>query len=171
MRLRVLRLNRSLVCFAVVALSAVNPAFAESTTGTTITVSGQPAAGRQVTVHATVTGKHLVFVPPTSVNSGYVEITLNGALVARVQAAAANSSGIEAGQCIPDPTLTFCVTYKYPAQQTDVIANVALPAGVSNYTFAARFTGDADSHSSDATPVVLRAVYPGALAPLSLLFK
>ena len=145
-------------------LVAAQTASADSTTGTTFSVSGKPIPGRQINVHVVVTGKHLVFVPPTAVRGGNVQITLNGNIVLSVEADAHNSTGIGQPQCIPDPTFSFCVTYKYTATQTDVTFPVTLPTGVASYTIGARYTGDADSHGSDAVPQTLTPIHPGALA-------
>lgn len=137
---------------------------AESTTGTTFSVTGKPIPGHQVSVHVVVTGKHLVFVPPTAVHGGNVQITLNGQIVLSVEADAHNSTGIGPPQCIPDPTFTYCITYKYTATQTDVTFPVTLPKGAASYTIGAKYTGDSDSHSSDAVPQTLTPVHPGALS-------
>lgn len=145
-------------------LVVATTASADSTTGTSFSVTGKPVPGQQVTVHVVVTGKHLVFVPPTAVRGGNVQITLNGDIVLSVEADAHNSTGIGPGECIPDPSFTYCVTYKYTATQTDVVFPVTLPKGASTYTIGARYTGDKDSHSSDAAPQTFTPVHPGALA-------
>ncbi|WP_413623721.1 hypothetical protein [Luteibacter sp. Lutesp34] len=145
-------------------LVVATTASADSTTGTSFSVTGKPVPGRQVNVHVVVTGKHLVFVPPTAVRGGNVQITLNGEIVLSVEADAHNSTGIGSPQCIPDPSFTYCITYKYTATQTDVTFPVTLPKGVTTYTIGARYTGDSDSHSSDAAPQTLAPVHPGAMA-------
>ncbi len=141
-----------------------NAAYADSTTGTSFSVTGPPVPGKSVLVHVVVTGKHLAFVPPTAVRGGNVQITLNGQIVLSVESSAANSTGISAPQCILDPTLTYCITYKYTTTQTDVQFQLQLPKGVTTYTIGARYTGDSDSHSSDAPSQTLSAIHPGALS-------
>lgn len=163
-------LKRSLLALVVGAFAiAPMAAFADSTTYTAFTVQGPAVPGKQVTVHVTVTGKHLVFVPPNSVYGGNVQVLVQGVVVSSTMAALPNSSGISAGQCIPDPTFSFCQTYKYPAQQTDVVVPVTVPTGVTTFQVSARYTGDADSHSSDATPVTVKASYPDVTPSLQLL--
>ncbi|KAG9611571.1 hypothetical protein KCV01_g2450, partial [Aureobasidium melanogenum] len=154
--------RRAVVALAALALSST--VFAKSTTTTTFSVDGRPIGGKTVQVHVTVTGNHLVFVPPTAVYGGNVQITLNGQIILSVQAAQANSTGIGSGKCIPDPTFSYCVTYKFTGTRTDIVYNLALPKGQTSYTIGARYTGDDDSHGSDAAPVTLRAINPGALS-------
>lgn len=140
------------------------PAMADSTTNTSFTLQGKPMPGRQITVHAVVTGNHLAWVPPTAVRGGQVQITLNGQIVLSVESDFHNSSGIGSGKCIPDATFTSCITYKYTATQTNVDYAVTLPRGVSEYTIGVRYSGDTDSHASDAPSQTLRPVNPGAIA-------
>ncbi len=154
--------RRALVALAALTLSST--AFAKSTTTTTFSVDGRPIGGKTVQVHVTVTGNHLVFVPPQAVNGGYVQITLNGQIILSVQAAQANSTGVGSGKCILDPTFSYCVTYKYTGTRTDIVYNLALPKGQTSYTIGAKYTGDDDSHGSDAAAVTLRAINPAAMS-------
>lgn len=139
------------------------PALAESTTTTAFSVEGNAVPGQQVVIHAVVTGKHLAWVPPTAVHGGQVQITLNGEIVLSVESDFHNSSGIGPGQCIPDPTFTYCLTYKFTAAQTNVDFPLILPEGPSTYTIGVKYTGDTDSHSSEAPAQVLIPVHPGAI--------
>jgi hypothetical protein len=155
--------------FAVGMLAVPLVASADSTTTTTMTIEGRPVPGTTVVVRVVVTGKHLVFVPPTAVFGGQLQATLQGNVVSSVDAISTNSHVIEGPDCIPDPTFTYCLTYKYYADRTEAAFAVALPKGQSSYTFGAQYTGDNDSHASQATPVTQAAVYTDVSAATSLL--
>ncbi|HEY4093266.1 MAG TPA: hypothetical protein VGN46_17275 [Luteibacter sp.] len=146
-------------------------AFADSTTGTTVTVSGTPTPGKQVSAHVVVTGKHLVTGPGFTVTGGKVQVTVNGTLVAQVEAAWPFNSNLSDSGCVQYDQYGSCIRTKYISTNTDVTLPVSLPAGATSYSIVASYTGDLDSHSSTSAPVVLTPVYPDVSAATSLLLN
>lgn len=130
-------------------------ALADSTTGTTFSVTGTPGPGRQVSVQVAVTGKHLVDGPGLTVNGGIVQVTVNGAVVAQVSAAVANSvlDASESGCVRVDGNV--CTLYKWVSRSTTVTFPITLPTGVATAQIGAQYTGDTDSHSSRAATSAL----------------
>jgi len=141
-------------------------AFADSTTGTTVTISGTPTPGKQITATVVVTGKHLVDGPQYTVPGGNVQLTLNGTLVAQVRASWANSNVYEYG-CVD----SACGLYVYRSQNTTVNIPITLPSGQTSYQFVGTYTGDQDSHSSTSPAVVVKPVYPDISAAVNLLLN
>lgn len=123
---------------------------ADSTTGTTFSVTGTPGPGRQVSVQVAVTGKHLVDGPGATVNGGIVQITVNGTVVAQVRAAVANSviDTSESGCVRIDGNV--CTLYKWVSRSTTATFPITLPTGSATAQIGAQYTGDTDSHSSTA---------------------
>lgn len=150
-------------------------AVADSTTGTSLTVTGTPTPGKQVTANIVVTGKHLVYGPPhspVSVPGGTIQISVNGTIVLAVQATGGiNSNVIDSGCVKPGPYPGTCDIAKYISDNTTFSAPISLPKGASQYTISAKYTGDDDSHPSTSQNVVLTPVYPGSSAAIDLLLN
>ena len=145
-------------------------AMADSTTGTSITVTGTPTPGKQVTANIVVSGKHLVYGPPhspVSVPGGTIQISVNGTIVLAVQATGGiNSNVIDSGCVKPGAYPGTCDIAKYISDNTTFSAPITLPKGASQYTISAKYTGDDDSHASISQNVVLHPVFPGAMTPV-----
>jgi hypothetical protein len=150
-------------------------AIADSTTGTSLTITGTPTPGKQVTANVVVVGKHLVYGPPhspVSVPGGSVQISINGTIVLSIQATGGiNSNVIDSGCVKPGPYPGTCDIAKYISDNTTFSALIALPKGSSQYTISAKYTGDDDSHPSTSQDVVLTPVYPGVSAAVDLLLN
>jgi hypothetical protein len=164
--------------FALLAMAsclAAAPAFADSTTGTVLTVTGTPTPGKTVTASIVVNGKHLVYGPPhspVSVPGGAVQISVNGKIVLSVQATGGiNSNVIDSGCVKPGPYPGTCDIAKYISDNTTFSASIPLPTGTSQFTISAKYTGDDDSHPSSSQDVVLKAVYPSVSAATDLLLN
>lgn len=130
-------------------------ALADSTTGTTFTVTGTPGPGRQVTVNVAVTGKHLVDGPGPTVNGGDVQVTINGVVANQVRAAVANSVLDNGDSGCVRVDNNVCTLAKWVSRSTTVAMPITLPTGAATAQISANYTGDTDSHSSQATPVAL----------------
>jgi len=152
---------------------ASSSAWADSTTGTSLTITGTPAPGKQVIANIVVTGKHLVYGPPhspVSVPGGTVQISLNGNVVLAVQASGnINSNVIDSGCVKPGTYPGTCDIAKYISDNTQVSVPITLPKGATTYTIFAKYTGDDDSHSSSSPNVVLKPVYGNISAVIQTL--
>jgi hypothetical protein len=148
-----------------VAVFAI-PAYADSTTGTTLTTSGKAIPGKQITATVVVTGKHLVDGPRYTVPGGNVQLVLNGTIVAQARASYANSDVYESG-CVD----ANCGLFVYRSRNTAVTFPVTLPKGTASYQLVATYSGDHDSRSSTSDPVTLKPVHPNVSAALNLLLK
>lgn len=146
-------------------------ALADSTTGTTLTVSGKPTPGKQISAHVMVTGKHLVTGPSFTVTGGTVQVTVNGVLAAQVEAAYPFNSTLSDSGCVQRDQYGNCIRTKYISTNTDVTFSITLPKGATSYTIVASYTGDEDSHSSISPTVALTPVYPDVSAATLLLLK
>lgn len=157
--------GRRLIAAATICVGLLPlPTLADSTTGTTVTVSGKPTPGKQVAVTVVVTGKHLVDGPQYSVPGGTVQLSLNGTVVAQVRASAANSTVYESG-CVD----SACGLYVYRSQNTTITFPITLPQGPTSYQFVGTYTGDQDSHASTSPTVTVKPVYPNVTAATYLL--
>lgn len=171
-----IKLKCSTVALLAIASSlVVAPVFADSTTGTTLTVTGTPSPGKAVTANVVVNGKHLVYGPPhspISVPGGAVQISVNGTIVLSVQATGGiNSNVIDSGCVKPGPYPGTCDIAKYISDYTTFSAAIPLPKGTSQFTISAKYTGDDDSHPSTSQDVILKAVYPNISAAIDLLLN
>jgi hypothetical protein len=148
---------------------------ADSTTYTSLAVTGTPTPGKQVTTNIVVSGKHLVYGPPhspVSVPGGTIQISVNGAIVLAVQATGSiNSNVIDSGCVKPGSYPGTCDIAKYISDNTTFSAPVTLPKGASQYSISAKYTGDDDSHASVSQTVSLAPVYPGVSAATDLLLS
>nr|WP_157504529.1 hypothetical protein [Luteibacter rhizovicinus] len=148
---------------------------ADSTTYTSLAVTGTPTPGKQVTANIVVSGKHLVYGPPhspVSVPGGTIQISVNGTIVLAVQATGGiNSNVIDSGCVKPGQYPGTCDIAKYISDTTAFSAPITLQKGASLYTISAKYTGDDDSHASTSSNVVLHPIFPGAMIPvINLIF-
>ncbi|WP_426699864.1 hypothetical protein ACPPVV_10645 [Rhodanobacter sp. Col0626] len=159
-----LKTKKSLA-FTMFFLSFLLPAgaMAKSSTVTTLSVIGKVAPGASITVRATVTGNHIIFMPPYytgtgsfagSVPGGSVDIYADGAKVLGVPAQV-NNSNYSCGYANFPPSNTICY-----GPLTVVDYNFVAPKGVSSEAFYAEFTGDHDSNQSTSTVVSVEAAPP-----------
>lgn len=166
-RARLLQLG--LILLAMVPATAM----ADSTTGTTLTLTGRATPGKQIVANVVVTGKHLVYGPPhspVSVPGGSVQISVNGTIVLAVQATGnVNSNIIDSGCVKPGQYPGTCDIAKYISDNTTFSAQITLPQGATQYSVSAKYTGDDDSHPSTSQTVVQNAVYPDVSAAVDLL--
>lgn len=153
-------------------LAAMLPlaALADSTTNTSLTITGKPMPGKQVVANVVVTGKHLVYGPPISVPGGNIQISVNGTIVLALQATGGVNSNVIDWGCVR-PTPAGCEITKYISNNTTIAAPITLPKGVSQYTISAKYTGDDDSHASTSPSVVLKPVYTNIGAAVNLLLN
>ncbi|WP_426699880.1 hypothetical protein ACPPVV_10725 [Rhodanobacter sp. Col0626] len=142
-------------------------AIAKSTTQTTVSIIGKVAPGASITVRTTVTGSHIIFMPPYysgtgsfpgSVPGGSVDIYADGVKVLGVPAQVNNSS-YSCGYVYAPPSNTICY-----GPLTVVDYGFTIPKGVSSKAFYAEFTGDHDSNQSTSA-VVSVAAAPPVIAP------
>ena len=159
----------------VLVASFAVPSYADSTTGTTLTVTGKATPGQQIIANVAVVGKHLVYGPPhspVSVPGGSIQISVNGTIMVAIQATGGiNSNVIDSGCVKPGPYPGTCDIAKYISDNTVASAAITLPKGVPLYTITAKYTGDDDSHPSTSPNVVLKPVRPNVEAAVSLLLK
>jgi hypothetical protein len=158
---------------AAVAIGLLLPelALGDSTTGTSLTVTGKATPGQQVSAHVVVTGKHLVTGPGFTVTGGTVQVTVNGVLAAQVQAAYPFNSNKSDSGCVQYDQYGNCSRTKYISTNTDVTFSLTLPKGATSYAIVASYTGDTDSHGSTSPTVTLKPVYPDISAATSLLLN
>ncbi len=156
------RLRKNVLGMALFAIAL--PAIADSTTGTTVTITGKPTPGKQVIATVVVTGKHLVDGPTHSVPGGDVQLMLNGTPLVQVRASTANSTVYDYG-CVD----SRCGLYKFMSTNTTAKFPITLPKGITSYQFSGAYTGDADSHGSTSAIVTVKPVYNSSSAAIDLL--
>lgn len=163
-------LGRRFMAVALVGASLIPmSAMADSTTGTSLSVEGQPTPGKVVYAHVVVTGSHIVFAGPGTVFGGTVDLSLDGNVIARVQVDITNTNQTKVDPCAAQMYDGTCKADRVYGDHTEFRYPVTLPAGAKQHTFGAAFSGDTKSHSSAAPNVTIKAVYPGIAAAISLL--
>jgi hypothetical protein len=149
------RMRRTVLVLALASAIAPLAALADSTTGTSLSIVGSPHPGGKVSAHVVVNGKHLVSGPGFTVDGGFVQVLVNGVVVAQAQAAwPANSNQIDYG-CVQYDDRGNCVRIKHISDNTDVTLPITLPTGSATAQITAQYTGDKDSHSSQSPALAL----------------
>jgi hypothetical protein len=145
---------------ALVATLVAAPAFAKSTTGTTLATEGSPVQGKQITIVVNVTGSHLVYGGRGTVFGGYIGIYAQGANVYREMPNVVNTPVTKVVECgVYDPQ-SGCYTVLF-GQVTTIRLPYVVPKGVSQLQLTANFEGDNESHGSGATPLSVPTIGVG----------
>lgn len=164
-------MRRSLLLFALLGPTV---AMADSTTVTSLSISGKATPGKKVNANIIVSGKHLVSGPPhspVSVPGGTIQISINGNIILAMEATIFNSNVIDSGCVKPGPYPGTCDIAKYISNNTTFSVAITLPKGTAQYTISAKYTGDDDSHSSISQNVVLKPAYPDITAAIQTILE
>jgi hypothetical protein len=131
-----------------------------------LTVEGKPIPAKQVVMHVVLTGSHIVFLGQGTVSGGTVDLYVDGQVIAHQQIDGHNSNVTKEDPCTVVAPNGQCQADLYYGDHTEIRYAVTLPNKVGQHVFGAQFTGDKKSHSSSATDVTVKAVYPN-IAPVT----
>ncbi|MBB3229076.1 hypothetical protein FHW69_003725 [Luteibacter sp. Sphag1AF] len=152
---------------AVAALACSGGVAAKGTTWTSLSVEGTPTPGATITLVARVDGRHLVYGDRGTVFGGYIDIYAQGQLIAHIMSATPNTPVTKVVDCgIYVDGSCYAILFGEP---TVIRYPYTVPAGATSLQFGARYGGDNESNSSQATDVSVKTVYPSA-AVISMLF-